>query len=388
MTVGPEPHSPESSVEVSAPTPQAPISAPYWRPPGPTGGLGAATTICLAGLIGIQGLQIGTSVATLLRAGSRRREVASEQLFFADGWEIGIYTGITCLLILAGIIWMIWQNRAHTNLGALQPVRFRPNAIWWWIVPVASLFMPFRAIRELAQANADRPTLRRWWWGSFIAWNAGSGLFFRLPEFFGAGLTVSESLSIVAGLIGVVAAVLAILVVRTVDTGLDARRSAAGWPVARRPLPLGPLLLWGTGATLMAASGAFTLGLALPAIERIGLASQPVTSNYEVGTCFDETEGFPEAKCDEAHDAEVFVRIDHPDQVAYPGEGAIKEWAEPLCYGQFEPYTGVPYEESLLDFGYLYPTQQGWAAGDREVLCYLFDPSGVLSAPIRNDRTA
>lgn len=375
--------------DATSPPPSAATTRLYWRPPGPTGGLGAAVTACLAGLIGVLILQVGTSIAMLIRADPRQEELARARLVFADGWEIGVYLAMTLLLVLTGILWMVWQYRAHTNLSLLQPVRFRPGAVWWWIVPVASLFMPYRAVRELSEAGLDQPALRRWWWGLFIAWNAGSGLFFQLPQLLGASLAVVESLSIVAGVIGLLAAVLAIRVVRLVDQGIDSRRAQAGWPLGRSPLHYRHLVMWGSGAILMAASGALTIGLALPVIEQMGTeAMEPTTSGFDVGTCFNETGTFPESDCAEPHDAEVFALIDHPDQAGYPGEQAITEWAEPLCYARFETYTGVAYEESPLDFGYLYPTAEGWVAGDRQVICYLFDPSGALNAPIRSNRSA
>ena len=79
----------------------------------------------------------------------------------------------------------------------------------------------------------------------------------------------------------------------------------------------------------------------------------------------------------------MYAKLNYPDQAAYPGQEEFESWAEPLCYGRFESYTGIGYEESSLDFGYLYPGTQGWAAGDQEVICYLFDPAGDdLTSPI------
>lgn len=351
--------------------------------------MGRVVTASLAGLLGVGVLIVGTSVVNILRTSSRSQELSADQLFFSDGWEVGVYLGFLGLFLVTGILWMLWQHRAHANLNALQRAQYRPRAVWWWIVPVATLFMPFLAIRELAQAGNDRPTLRRWWWGTFIGWNAASGVSQALPAILDVDMVASEISAIAVGLIGLVATTLAIHVVRMIDVGLETRRAAAGWPTGSRPLSKAPLLVWGAGAAFLTASGGVALGLGLPAIERLGLEALEATSyDFDVGSCFNETEGFPETDCDGPHGAEVFFVVDHPDQARYPGDRAIAAWAEPLCYNRFETYTGVVYEQSPLDFSYLYPTPEGWIAGDREVVCFIFDPSGELTGPIRTDGAA
>jgi hypothetical protein len=309
-------------------------------------------------------------------------------LFFADGWETGLYLGFTLLLAITGIMWLIWQRRAHSNLIAMQHVRFRPSVVWWWVVPVASLFMPYLAISELAESGSDRPWLRRTWWGFFLASNTASIFLLRVPEQLGAGVVMSEMLSIGAGLLGLIAAVLAIGVIRMVDRGIAAKRGATGWPVTRQ-LRLKPLVLVGAGSLLLSGAGAATAGVVLPLIARNLPVLAVSTFDIPVGGCFNETEDFPEVDCNQPHDAEVYVVEDYPDQSAYPGDKALIDWAEPLCRRRFETYTGVPYPESPLGFGYLNPTAEGWVLGDREIVCYLFDPSDdELTAPIRGDAPA
>jgi hypothetical protein len=106
--------------------------------------------------------------------------------------------------------------------------------------------------------------------------------------------------------------------------------------------------------------------------------------HFSVGDCFDETdEGYRSRDCYEPHLAEAYLLLTHPDQRAYPGEQGLTSWAEPLCYSRFDDYTGIDYQNSPLDFGYLYPTAGGWAAGDREIVCYLYDTGGAdLTAPV------
>jgi hypothetical protein len=126
------------------------------------------------------------------------------------------------------------------------------------------------------------------------------------------------------------------------------------------------------------------MGTVLPlAIQSI----ETVTTNdvqFSVGGCFDETDdGYRPVDCHKPHLGEAYLLLTHPDQLSYPGEEGLTDWAEPLCYARFDDYTGIDYQNSALDFGYLYPTAGGWTGGDREIVCYLYDPGGNdLDEPI------
>ena len=49
----------------------------------------------------------------------------------------------------------------------------------------------------------------------------------------------------------------------------------------------------------------------------------------------------------------------------------VSEGAQSGCYEAFEGYMGVSYEESWYGFDGLLPTEQSWATGDREVVCFV-----------------
>jgi hypothetical protein len=78
--------------------------------------------------------------------------------------------------------------------------------------------------------------------------------------------------------------------------------------------------------------------------------------------------------CGEPHDNEVYALAEYPasGDAAYPGDAAIQEAAFDLCRAAFEPFTGVPYEMSLLDIFYIFPTLETWIEGDREIVCSLY----------------
>lgn len=97
----------------------------------------------------------------------------------------------------------------------------------------------------------------------------------------------------------------------------------------------------------------------------------------EVGVCFDDPDQFTEVEtvdgvdCAEPHDNEVYFAADLDDG-AYPGDEEVAAAADDLCFASFEPFVGIDYFDSILDFAWLVPTAGSWAQGDREVICFLY----------------
>lgn len=102
-----------------------------------------------------------------------------------------------------------------------------------------------------------------------------------------------------------------------------------------------------------------------------------------VGTCFDDIDAFyeeggggvedvPIVECDEPHDNEVFALFDIAGD-AFPGTSAVGTEAETGCVDRFEDYVGIDYASSRFVASWLTPTSQSWDAGDREVVCFLYD---------------
>ncbi|MGH8927167.1 MAG: DUF4328 domain-containing protein [Acidimicrobiia bacterium] len=367
---------------MSAPPPDAEARpSPKTRIPASSTGAGRFVTATLGASIGVFAVLAGTSLLIMIRG--EPLDPAASTVPFLLGWMAGAGLAAGCVGILAGIAWMVWQHRAHDNLSRMQTTRFMPSSVWWWLVPVASLFMPFKAIGELAGAEEDRPRLRRWWWGLYLAFGVVSAAGAVLASAF-PNVVWTESLAAGSYLLGIAAAVAAIRVVRLIDHGIEGRRAKLGWPRGWSPLPGRVQTVWGLLAAAAASMGGLALGLALPLFtQTIETGATAERIDFAVGVCFDDEENFLQADCTEPHDSEVYALLIHPDQTIYPGQRLIEDWAEPLCYSRFRAYTGVAYENSTIDFGYLYPTSAAWAAGDREVVCYLFDPSGDrLTSPI------
>lgn len=108
----------------------------------------------------------------------------------------------------------------------------------------------------------------------------------------------------------------------------------------------------------------------------------------EVGDCLAEFQDAAEltsieaSPCSEPHSDEVFAAGTIPDG-DFPGREAVETAAQDICLAEFEDFVGLPYEDSVLDVGYLTPTEQSWSDGDRAVLCTIYDPAEEVTGSLR-----
>jgi hypothetical protein len=96
----------------------------------------------------------------------------------------------------------------------------------------------------------------------------------------------------------------------------------------------------------------------------------------------DQVSEVPQIDCAEPHDYEVYHVEDIPESGAYPGETSVQESADSMCLEAFDGFVGMPYAESGIDYTPLYPTEEGWGMGDREVLCLAYDLSGQVTGSL------
>lgn len=110
-------------------------------------------------------------------------------------------------------------------------------------------------------------------------------------------------------------------------------------------------------------------------------------TELQAGDCFDMPAGSESATditevkaipCSDAHENEVYVATNYLSSDGYPGEAAMWEYADQFCVTAFDTFVSTAYEDSLLDFGYFYPSEEGWAQGDQAITCVLYDFNGAL----------
>lgn len=109
-----------------------------------------------------------------------------------------------------------------------------------------------------------------------------------------------------------------------------------------------------------------------------GVGENTDVFTIKVGDCLNdgaETEtvsNVAKIDCAEPHDTEAYASINLPDG-EYPGDQVLVEQADAACITEFPAFVGLPYEESVLQFSYYYPTVESWDSGDREVLCLVLE---------------
>ena len=102
--------------------------------------------------------------------------------------------------------------------------------------------------------------------------------------------------------------------------------------------------------------------------------------DLEAGLCFNDprdeelVRSVSRVACEQPHDNEVFAVFDYTGQGdEFPGQEALGGQADEECEARFEDYVGIPYADSGLRATYLTPSEQTWADGDREIVCYLYE---------------
>ncbi len=112
--------------------------------------------------------------------------------------------------LFASIIgYCIWIYRANSNLRDSYELEFTPAAcIWWNIVPIAALFKPYQAMREIWNTTletsndfgADDHQTLKLWWGFWLATNLLGNLSIRIQGQFETTLIDTSSAFLDIGL--------------------------------------------------------------------------------------------------------------------------------------------------------------------------------------------
>jgi len=237
----------------------------------PTASLARALQILIASAAGAA-LIADTWLYTWLRDGTFVLHVppdGSAAPAYWTGSNVSALSGLVYLpstiMLGAEIVWLFWQHHATENLWArgYAGLRIRPGwAVGWWFIPIASLFMPCVAMLELDRRSTPDGVPRRagptvgLWWAAWLATSlvpaigivaAGAGpfgdLIARVDEHttaldFSPVANAVAPWLLFAGIVQVVAAALAIAVIRRVESGQHAMLAApAAWllPVPARP---------------------------------------------------------------------------------------------------------------------------------------------------------
>lgn len=152
--------------------------------------------------------------------------------------QLGIYVA-TVVGVLA------WLSRVVENVPPLTgqtPRRSPREAIGWWFVPFANLVIPYRIVADSVRRlrvrdRAGEQLLLPWW----VMWLVGGWLgnvLWRLPTETIDEIRTMFAVTMLSDAAMALAAVLLVLIVRTIELGADAR--ARGLGLGRSPVPAWP----------------------------------------------------------------------------------------------------------------------------------------------------
>jgi hypothetical protein len=110
------------------------------------------------------------------------------------------------------------------------------------------------------------------------------------------------------------------------------------------------------------------------------------------GTVKSELSKLNSVPCDQPHTQESYASIpfaskDGSEVSAYPGDAALKLFADGACAQEYSGYVGKDYLDSSYFFTYLLPSARGWEQQkDRNVLCFVTTTGQQLSTSVKNSK--
>ncbi len=118
----------------------------------------------------------------------------------------------------------------------------------------------------------------------------------------------------------------------------------------------------------------------------IAEAGELLVTDLRAGDCFDMPAGSEDSvevldveavPCSEPHENEVYVVTNYTASDSFPAIEAIWDYADQFCLTAFDTFVSIAWEDSSLQFGYFYPSEEGWADGDQAITCVLYDLNGL-----------
>jgi uncharacterized membrane protein len=98
--------------------------------------------------------------------------------------------GTLIAFLISGVASLVWTHQAAVNSRdfVLAPPSISPGwAVGWYFVPIANLWMPYRAMVEVAQRSQPVTTVTPylalgWWWILWISTSIGGRALLRLAR--------------------------------------------------------------------------------------------------------------------------------------------------------------------------------------------------------------
>jgi hypothetical protein len=183
----------------------------------------------------------------LLQRQERGEVISRSEAEANDNRGAAIDLAIGAVAVGTIVAWCVWQHRSHANVRALgaADLKFSPGwAVGWWFIPIANVVQPFRANSELWKTSDPEAGAVDWkgkpstallpiWWAAWLlrvyvfpslAFNAAGGFSTAGEHPSVADLIVRDRYILGGDAATVLAAILAIMLVRRITARLEAKR--------------------------------------------------------------------------------------------------------------------------------------------------------------------
>jgi hypothetical protein len=230
--------------------------APSTRTYRPLFGLATAVTVALAFSVLIEAVVIPHALTTIsvMNQVEAGEHVTRQVITDIDGRTALLAIAQMIALLGGAIAFCMLTHRASCNAESYGQLimRYTPGwAVGWYFIPIASLWKPYDAMKQIWQASdptgdphpgaIDVPVLLPAWWWAFVVHILAGQVSFRLTKAVHdpGGLIAACYADIVAAIATIIAAVLAILVVRSLAARQDAcQKAAEAFRAARSAAPV------------------------------------------------------------------------------------------------------------------------------------------------------
>jgi hypothetical protein len=153
-----------------------------------------------------------------------------ERLELYDNLNLGLGIGFLVIVIATGVTWLVWQSQLARSAAPGELERSPGAHVGSWFIPIANFVLPCQNVLALWRTfvRTSSAALVGWWWAAFVI----GGLLSRLS---GANADDLDSISelesavgtdLIGNLVEVVAAILAVVLVRRLTLGGLARSAA------------------------------------------------------------------------------------------------------------------------------------------------------------------
>ena len=199
--------------------------------------------------LGVVSLLIERSLVLDSLAG---RPVSMDEALASDSRVESIAGWTLIALLVTGVLWCIWQHRAHSNLRSFGRIglSYTPGwAVGWWFIPFASLWKPLGAMSELWKASEPTDDPKGWWrarawwvlglwWACWIGGNLLDIVASAMQQESDLSTVASSDIvAVVARLVEITAAICAVVILRDILGRQRALAPMSGAAPLPPPLP-------------------------------------------------------------------------------------------------------------------------------------------------------